>query len=210
MDDRCTGHCCRGFSLPLSPQEMREKYDAFVTNHEVYAERFRNQKPVAVSITIGDSRVFKPWPFDVCPNSKVWIPDTEFSETRSLNEIYLLYPMIVYLGEFDHPVFPEYYHDGYSAHCYNSKGERTTQHFYFCKHLSPDRDCSIYDIRPSMCSRYPYNRTCVFADCKCLEYKAPRWRRFVGTIQFWIFVFRSRKRIFDILRVRRTLRRWGK
>lgn len=29
MGDRCTGHCCQRFTLPLSPDEIRENYDAW-------------------------------------------------------------------------------------------------------------------------------------------------------------------------------------
>lgn len=29
MDDRCTGACCRNFSIPYSPFELREAYDAW-------------------------------------------------------------------------------------------------------------------------------------------------------------------------------------
>lgn len=28
MGDRCTGHCCRNFFLPLTPEELKESYDA--------------------------------------------------------------------------------------------------------------------------------------------------------------------------------------
>jgi Fe-S-cluster containining protein len=207
---RCTGHCCRGFTLPYGPQEMRERYDTFVTNYEVYQERFRNQKPVAVSLRIGEDRVFKPWPFDLCPNSKVWIPDSEFSLDASLNEIYLLYPMLIYLGEFNHTVFPESYADGYSSHFYDCDGNKILRHSYACKHLSPNRDCSIYEIRPAMCSLYPYGSACRFAACKCSEYREPLWRRFIGVVQFWMTTIRSWKRLCDVLRARRVLRQWGK
>lgn len=27
MADRCTGHCCRRFALPLSPEELKKHYD---------------------------------------------------------------------------------------------------------------------------------------------------------------------------------------
>lgn len=37
--------------------------------------------------------------------------------------------------------------------------------FYTCRHLTPDKQCGIYDIRPDMCSGYPYGGRCEYINC---------------------------------------------
>lgn len=42
--NRCTGHCCRSFCLPLSPKELREAYErwrASLDGHPIY----KNEEP---------------------------------------------------------------------------------------------------------------------------------------------------------------------
>ena len=35
MADRCTGHCCRRFSLPMSPRELRRRADTLTDGPQV-------------------------------------------------------------------------------------------------------------------------------------------------------------------------------
>jgi Fe-S-cluster containining protein len=37
--------------------------------------------------------------------------------------------------------------------------------FYTCKHLTPDKQCGIYDRRPGMCAAYPYSQRCNYLNC---------------------------------------------
>lgn len=35
---------------------------------------------------------------------------------------------------------------------------------FTCRHFA-DGNCQIYENRPAMCRKYPYNRICEYADC---------------------------------------------
>jgi Fe-S-cluster containining protein len=75
-------------------------------------------------------------------------------------DIYLIYPMLIDLGEhYFEPYAPEVKTDFKVRH-------------YGCKHFDPrTRLCTIYDIRPSMCRNYPNGRVCHFKGCKCYPQK---------------------------------------
>lgn len=47
-------------------------------------------------------------------------------------------------------------------------------HYYNCKNLLPSGDCGIYSTRPTMCSDYPYGKSCVNPDCQADVYKLPQ------------------------------------
>lgn len=40
------------------------------------------------------------------------------------------------------------------------------RHWYTCTHLQPNGDCGNYENRPAMCSLYPYEGVCRWADCE--------------------------------------------
>ena len=45
-------------------------------------------------------------------------------------------------------------------------GEQTQTYFYYCRYLSADNSCSVYDMRPKMCRFYPKNEFVVLPeDC---------------------------------------------
>lgn len=39
-------------------------------------------------------------------------------------------------------------------------------HWYTCRHLQPNGDCGIYDVRPPMCRDYPYQQPCLYTECQ--------------------------------------------
>lgn len=78
-------------------------------------------------------------------------------------EIHIIAPMLTHLGEFDAPPIEAVHSVEYPP------GEK--RHWYTCKHLI-DNNCSIYEIRPTMCSDYPYSDDCNYADCTWDERKA--------------------------------------
>ena len=43
---------------------------------------------------------------------------------------------------------------------------------FTCTHLGPDHNCTIYETRPSMCSKYPYGKRCNYPGCTWDEARA--------------------------------------
>lgn len=117
MTNRCTGHCCHAYTLPYSPEELRENYLAWA-----------EQRPDRNGRAQG-------------------------------REIWLIAPMAIHLGEFDrHP----------SGEVEPPPGAGTA-HYYTCAHLRENGDCGIYEIRPKMCSDYPYGRLCEHSSCTWVD-----------------------------------------
>lgn len=48
---RCTGHCCQKFTIPLSPQELREAYDRWL--------RTQNGYPVPMNGHVDDGKLYQ-------------------------------------------------------------------------------------------------------------------------------------------------------
>ena len=68
-----------------------------------------------------------------------------------LTDIFLVYPMLIYLGAFKSDV--------HGNECVQ------TLHHYTCKHLDREAGyCTIYDIRPAICKNYP-KWLCEYKDC---------------------------------------------
>lgn len=42
----------------------------------------------------------------------------------------------------------------------------TPVYHYTCRHLPPSGRCGIYPSRPSMCSCYPYGKSCRYKECQ--------------------------------------------
>ncbi len=63
------------------------------------------------------------------------------------NEIEKIWPMLIYLGEFE------------------SKLTNRKLHYFTCTNLKENGDCAIYDNRPTMCSDYPYGDKCEQSEC---------------------------------------------
>ncbi len=85
-------------------------------------------------------------------------PDQKSWRTGILEDIELIFPMVVYLGEKRAPLGMNPM-DHELVH-----GDLPFGHYYRCKHLVGD-DCTIYDHRPGMCHRYPYGRKCNYVGC---------------------------------------------
>lgn len=117
---RCTGACCRKFTLPEAPEYFERMYLAWKN----------------------------------APESSFKLPG---------NDIHIIWPMLIYLGQSD--VSP------------NGGKLAFPQHFYTCKHLDKDTgDCTIYEHRPRMCSEYPYGSRCKYEDCT-MRVDAPLTKR---------------------------------
>lgn len=86
-------------------------------------------------------------------NSHICDNNTLYSRhDRLIQDIHLIYPMVIYLGKFNKT--PE----GFSI-------DHEIYH-YTCKHHDQKTgNCTIYDIRPSMCKLYPYGRKCYYKGC---------------------------------------------
>lgn len=45
-------------------------------------------------------------------------------------------------------------------------GDGTPNYLYTCRHHNAETgDCKVYEMRPRMCSEYPYGKACTQADC---------------------------------------------
>ena len=119
---RCTGHCCKTFTLPMSPDELWAAFHRW-------------------KIGAGNST----------PMSNRGDETTK----QIIGEIYLIAPMVIYLGYKKLPykqVRPE------------EKVER--HHLYTCKHFdTKTNNCGIYEHRPQMCRDYPYGMSCNYRAC---------------------------------------------
>ena len=63
--------------------------------------------------------------------------------------------MVTYLGEFAEGEGPANMRPGF----------RAAGHYYQCKNLGDDGLCTVYEERPSMCSKYPYGGPCNYVEC---------------------------------------------
>ena len=75
-------------------------------------------------------------------------------------DIHLIAPMVVHLGYFDTT------NKGINPSDDHLTGVETPGHRYRCKNLDPKSgDCTIYEIRPTMCRDYPYKSDCNYIRC---------------------------------------------
>ena len=113
MGDRCTGDCCRSYTLPFEPDDLQ----ALASEHL--------------------ASVFTGVP-----------PQNEF--TDSVSGIAM---MSIPIGEFTA----------------DPSGEAQPNHIrYRCRNLLDNGNCRIYESRPGMCQRYPYecgSGVCEFPGC---------------------------------------------
>lgn len=85
-------------------------------------------------------------------------PEYGLGHSRRVNsDIHVVFPMLIPLGKLTANPFKLINEtpvpDDYEG-----------QEFYSCKHFI-DGDCSIYDVRPTMCQSYGTHKNCEFADC---------------------------------------------
>lgn len=134
----CGGACCRRFIISKSPEELKEEYEAWLRAGP------------------GSSFQYLGMTGKLCAN-KLGGNNERYVSIHA--EIYLIYPMLVYLGahNWDPATGPsKRYPKGHSK-----------SHHYTCKHHDAKTGlCSIYEIRPYMCRRYPNGDSCPWPGCK--------------------------------------------
>ena len=82
------------------------------------------------------------------------------------NDIHLIAPMVVYLGDDARP--PRYV----NPRVMGQLPDAPREYFYRCKHFDGKaKVCTIYDIRPQMCRDYPSGGRCNYAACTWTERK---------------------------------------
>jgi len=135
----CGGACCKRFILPYSPEQLEEQYRAWLVGS-------RNGTGFPVLQKRG-----------TIPEDKGFgLPRNYNEEHIAVDpEIYLLYPMLVYLGE--HHFEP----------CRPRKRTKAKAHHYTCKHWDQKTKlCTIYEHRPLMCRRFPNGEACPYPGCQ--------------------------------------------
>lgn len=136
----CGGDCCKRFVLPYSPKELEEYYRAWVIGGG-----YKGSHPI--------------------PQKRGTTPegDGKFGLSRSYYEdhiavdpeIYLLFPMLIYLG-----------YENFEP-CRPRKRLDIRMHHYTCKHFDKKAGlCTIYEHRPLMCRRFPNGDACPYPNCK--------------------------------------------
>ena len=136
--DRCTGHCCRCFTIPFAPHELEAAY-------------WRWQK----GGTPFESRGQQPMP--------------------DYTDIHLIAPMVTYIGAFEKPPKAAKQINPADVQLLNAGKFGAPVHFYSCKHFDPQkRICTIYSMRPMMCSAYPNGKPCNYAGCTWKKVKAKK------------------------------------
>ena len=145
--NRCTGHCCRSFYLPLSPSELAEA-TRFIRECEGYELRLTQLRgsPDLDYATTEEQAVLGPDPR--------WGEDAN-GHRRYEQGLLQIADMVEYLGYMP-PPYPLV--DGVPD-------PQKSSHYYRCRNLQPDGNCGIYATRPRMCRDYPYGRRCSYAQC---------------------------------------------
>jgi Fe-S-cluster containining protein len=125
----CGGACCRRFILQASPEELKMQYEAWLLSGHHGDFNYETKR---IRRGLGDR-----------------------GHVNISPEIYLLYPMLGYLG----------YHDW--DPCNPKKHHSIKSHHYTCKHHDSKTGlCTIYEFRPFMCRNYPNGHSCPFPGCK--------------------------------------------
>ncbi len=134
----CGGACCKRFVLPYSPEELQEQYRAWlVGSRDGHASPVLQKRGDAGDEGFGLKRSHTEEHLYVDP------------------EIYLIYPMLDYLGyENFEPKRPR-------------KRIKERMHHYTCKHFCKiSKRCTIYENRPLMCRRFPNGDACPYPECQ--------------------------------------------
>jgi Fe-S-cluster containining protein len=87
-------------------------------------------------------------PCQIADNYGAWMrgePKDHFG-IDILTDIHLVAPAVRFTGE-------------------SYTGDNGDRWLYSCIHLTDNRDCGIYDMRPAMCRDYPYGRKCQQEGC---------------------------------------------
>lgn len=138
MGDRCTGHCCKHFFLPLTPEELATTLHRLRRREDWEMVNYRRR------VDAVDLHDRETWRTDLSTNP---LPAELEGPNYDLREIEKIAEMAVYLGT-THPRL----------------GEMDRGGIYTCRHLSSDGQCTIYTTRPDICRHYPYGNKCEWGD----------------------------------------------
>lgn len=135
----CGGACCKRFILPYSPEEIEEQYRAWIVGGG-----YRGSHPVL------QKRGNTP------DERKQCLPRYYQEDVVPIDpEVYLVYPMLIYLGYCNFEP------------CRPRTKTKQRAHHYTCKHFDKKTGlCTIYEHRPLMCRRYPNDEACLYRGCK--------------------------------------------
>lgn len=133
--DRCTGHCCRSFLLRLSPAELAQL----------------RTDPHASD----DERLIASM---VIPLGKFHSNPTQLIKGESWAE------KALNLGLKSDEHIKSLEEQMGSGDRWLSMS-RLGDHYYACRYVLLNGDCSIYENRPQMCRSYPNGHECAFEEC---------------------------------------------
>jgi Fe-S-cluster containining protein len=135
---RCSGHCCRSFSIAKSPEQFRRDFEMKpddparprdidkLHNMLIYLGQFHTNPLLRIK---GESWAQKA--LQIARND-------EPNNTKLQMEIESKYGLL---------------------------GPHRGQHWYACRHVQLNGDCGIYEDRPELCRLYPNGQECSFEDC---------------------------------------------
>lgn len=161
---RCTGHCCKAFTLPFSPNELKRNLEAIdkgKTQFKRDSGLMRHTCENKDIRYITDMVIFKGLRQKIPQSGKLLSKHMDF---ESFKKAY---------G--DNPTTFQEKLDEYARVV---KGDKVYLHVYTCKHFDKKAgNCTAYESRPAMCSNYPYNRKCEYKQCtsSCNEELEKEW-----------------------------------
>ena len=142
-EDRCTGHCCRSFSISRSPAELRAEFERPATDPT--REKDIDQLH-GMLIYLGQ--------FHTNP-----VLETK-GETWTRKAM-----LIACKSEEKYTPPPQTMRAGINSPWAPRNEDPRGQHWYACRNIQLDGNCGIYETRPDMCRRYPNGQVCVFTEC---------------------------------------------
>lgn len=168
MSDRCTGHCCRAFSLPYSPSELTEmvRHEIACTNYEmqrsdIMVALLKTEETVIPKL-LEDGKTISAEELERLREETIneqLGPDPRFTAdafgNRRALQVLQIADMVEYLGWRESPL---------PLAAWVADPQRSA-HYYRCKNLTAEGNCGIYETRPMMCSGFPYGRPCSYAQC---------------------------------------------
>lgn len=90
-------------------------------------------------------------------------------------DIEIVAPMVVYLGEFKRTPKAGAHINPTDEELMNNGGFEKPRHYYRCKHFDPKaKVCTIYAMRPAVCRGYPYGHDCNYQGCTWKDVRAKK------------------------------------
>lgn len=159
MADRCTGHCCREFPLPFDPATLK------------WMARKARRSQAAGQKTIGSMGPISNLPAS-CGGRAV---RRQYPSDMSVEQLLKVTDMVVF-RRFG-PVSEE---RRKTLHVDQIRPESMNKpmSYYTCRHFD-GANCTNYDDRPTMCSKYPYGSACENKACTDDAHRigGPVWQR---------------------------------